>query len=428
MAMPPNPLNQLRGVFTCPCGKVCRTVSSRPIWSAVASGCSLHGSFAPRAKKPRRGGLSIEEPGDHPPSFCFSAARGLDYLLNSPPAAPLKNKKKGGVVGGAAAINRPPLTGFEPTQSCRSSRPGVGPEGSQIIRVRSRVPQSGRAGHRFGSKSVRRYWTSRAAEIPIRRDAPVCRRTPEEHLVNGPARGFTLIEVLLAIGIAAGILMVVLFFYRQSETLRTALLDETSRIGAARLIMDRLSLELSEARRCEFFQQGLSGGADNLRFVRLDFPVISSWTNTNQTSFVSAPAPTPFRLVSYSLVQSTNGSTGSGLVRSEQFLSKRTTPVLFTNEDDTSLGGGNSAPTNGLAIEQIQFLRFRYYDGTNWLEAWSAPGLPVGIDVSLGVEPLPPELTPDEYPFEAYRRIIYLPNHAAAGALAQAAAGAKEGP
>jgi len=28
-------------------------------------------------------------------SFCFSAARGLDHLLNSPPAAPLKNKKKG---------------------------------------------------------------------------------------------------------------------------------------------------------------------------------------------------------------------------------------------------------------------------------------------------------------------------------------------
>ena len=69
--------------------------------------------------------------------FCFSAARGLDCRLNSPPAAPLKNKKKGGVVWGAAAINRPPLTGFEPAQSCRSSRPGVGPEGSQIIRVRS---------------------------------------------------------------------------------------------------------------------------------------------------------------------------------------------------------------------------------------------------------------------------------------------------
>ncbi len=115
----------------------------RPSQSGVALRlpCSLHLSFAPRAKKPRRGGLSIEEPGDHPPSFCFSAARVPGYLLNSPPAAPLKNKKKGAVVGGAAAINRPPLTGFEPTHSCRGSRPGMGPEGSQIIRPRSsRLP------------------------------------------------------------------------------------------------------------------------------------------------------------------------------------------------------------------------------------------------------------------------------------------------
>jgi len=34
--------------------------------------------------------------GTLPLAFCFSAARGLDYLLDSPPAAPLKNKKKGG--------------------------------------------------------------------------------------------------------------------------------------------------------------------------------------------------------------------------------------------------------------------------------------------------------------------------------------------
>jgi prepilin-type N-terminal cleavage/methylation domain-containing protein len=261
-------------------------------------------------------------------------------------------------------------------------------------------------------------------------------------------RGFTLIEVVLAIGIAAGILMVVLFFYRQSEALRTGLLEETSRIAAARLIMERLSVELSAVRRCGSFPQGLSGGADNLQFVRLDFPPFSSWTN--QTNFVSAPAPDPFRLVSYSLVQSTNGGSGSGLVRYEESLSRRTTlagstngndaflegrglAALLksrlpgsTNEDEALLEGGNSAPTNGLAIGQLQFLRFRYYDGTNWLEAWSAPDLPLGIEVSLGVEPLPAESTADEYPFQVYRRVIYLPNHAT-GSVTQAVADAKEG-
>ncbi len=239
------------------------------------------------------------------------------------------------------------------------------------------------------------------------------------------SRGFTLIEVVLAIGIAAGILMVVLFFYRQTEALRTGLIEETSRVSAARLIMERLSIELSAARRCESLQQGLTGGSDSLQFVRLDFPLQSSWTN--QTNFVAAPAPTPFRLVSYSLIQSTNGASGSGLVRSEKALSRRTTPVLFTNEDDASVVGGTAVPTNGLAIQQLQFLRFRYYDGTNWLEAWSAPDLPLGVEVSLGVDPLPPELTVDEYPSELYRRVIYLPNHGAFGTVTQALAGVKEG-
>ena len=258
---------------------------------------------------------------------------------------------------------------------------------------------------------------------------PKSRQTRRRHSVPDKqtrARGFTLIEVVLAIGIAAGILMVVLFFYQKSEALRTALLEETSRISAARLIMERLSLELSAARRSESFQQGLSGGSDNLQFVRLDFPRVSSWTN--QTNFVSAPAPAPFRLVSYSLVQSTHGGSGSGVVRSEALLSGRTNLVVLTNEDEALPGGVNSAPTNGLAIEQLQFLRFRYYDGTNWLESWSAPELPIGIEVSLGVEPLPPDSTGEDYPFEVYRRVIYLPNHTAAGTLAQAEAGAKEGP
>jgi type II secretory pathway component PulJ len=240
-----------------------------------------------------------------------------------------------------------------------------------------------------------------------------------------PASGFTLIEVVLAIGIAAGILMVVLFFYRQTEALRTGLLEETSRIAAARLIMERLSQELSAARSCESLQQGLSGGSDNLQFVRLDFPQPSCWTN--QTNWVAAPAPTPFRLVSYSLVQGTN-SGGSGLLRSEKALSRRAPIAVFTNEDDTSLGGGISPSTNGLPIAQLQFLRFRYYDGTNWLDAWSGPELPVGLEVSLGVEPLPPELTLDEYPSEVYRRVIYLPNHAPIGTLAQVAPDAKGNP
>jgi hypothetical protein len=61
---------------------------------------------------PARGGLFIA-PAQPPPSFFlfFSGAGPAPLpLSNSPPAAPLKNKKKAG--GSRSSINRSPLTGF----------------------------------------------------------------------------------------------------------------------------------------------------------------------------------------------------------------------------------------------------------------------------------------------------------------------------
>jgi len=49
-----------------------------------------------QGQKPRRGDLFIEER-DPPPFFLFFRGAGLARLSNSPPAAPLKNKKKKGV-------------------------------------------------------------------------------------------------------------------------------------------------------------------------------------------------------------------------------------------------------------------------------------------------------------------------------------------
>ena len=88
------------------------------------------------------------------------------------------------------------------------------------------------------------------------------------------------------------------------------------------------------------------------------------------------------------------------------------TNVPASNDLGSALPGSTAGPRNGSVLSQIQYLRFRYWDGSTWTEAWSAPELPLGVEVSLGREPLPPESTADEYPFELYRRVIYLPNHA----------------
>ena len=68
------------------------------------------------------------------------------------------------------------------------------------------------------------------------------------HQLNGRrSAGFTLIEVILAIVIALAILVVVLHFYQQATNLREQVIAETEKVGAARLLMDRITGELRSA-------------------------------------------------------------------------------------------------------------------------------------------------------------------------------------
>ena len=59
------------------------------------------------------------------------------------------------------------------------------------------------------------------------------------------ARAFTLVEVILAISIAIGILVVALYFYSQATNLRAQLLEEADRISSIRLVMDCFFSSLS---------------------------------------------------------------------------------------------------------------------------------------------------------------------------------------
>lgn len=217
-------------------------------------------------------------------------------------------------------------------------------------------------------------------------------------------RAFTLIEVVLAMGITLGILAVVLFFYQQSERLRGQLLEETSRISAARLVMDRLAFELATAQRCELLGMGLRGSADTLQFARLEASPPASLTN--------APAAFPFRWITYSLSRSTNADQPAGLVRAEEPLSRKSAEPVVA-EDLASADEPSPLRHDLIPNTRLQFARFRYWNGADWQESWSAPNLPAGVEISLGAEALPPDVTGEGYPFELYRRIVHLPNGSA---------------
>jgi prepilin-type N-terminal cleavage/methylation domain-containing protein len=218
-------------------------------------------------------------------------------------------------------------------------------------------------------------------------------------------RGFTLVEVLLAVGIIAGLLVVVLFFYQQAAQLRTELLLDAERSSAARLLMERLTAELRTARTHTFYEVPLAGSSTHLQFMAVDLPSQSFWAG-EQFGRVSHPE-SDLKLVSYGAEVSLEDTNVVGLGRSEAPLIDLRTTVP---ESAVVLPAAETNRANSVLItEAFRFIRFRYWDGYDWLESWSETFLPKGVEVTLGSEPMPAELEGEEYPYEVFRRVIYLP-------------------
>ncbi len=224
--------------------------------------------------------------------------------------------------------------------------------------------------------------------------------------------GFTLLEVILAVAIASGVLVGILLFYRQTADLRVQLLSETERLTAIRLLLDRISADLRTAHVDYEFGQGLKGDIASLQLLKLELPSRSAWARTELGA--SLPVQSDLRLVSYSARSTLEDGTNavmSGLVRSERsFLQPR---VLSDSESTTNAPGSPSAQSREPEqfVDAVRFIQFRFWDGTGWLDSWGGTELPQGVEVSLGMEPLPPDLLPEEYPFELFRRVIYLPGY-----------------
>jgi prepilin-type N-terminal cleavage/methylation domain-containing protein len=219
-------------------------------------------------------------------------------------------------------------------------------------------------------------------------------------------RAFTLVEVLLAVGILSGLLVVVLYFYQQATQLRTELLLDTERSSSARLLMERLTTELRAARAHTFYAVPLVGGATWLQFITTDLPSQTAWAGEH-LGRVSRPE-TDLKLVSYRKEVSREDTNLVGLARSEEPLVEFRTPGV--NESAVVLPSSETNKPNSVVVtEAFHFVRFRYWDGHAWTESWNGTILPGAVEVMLGSEPPPAETEPGEYAGEVFRRVIYLP-------------------
>jgi type II secretory pathway pseudopilin PulG len=222
-------------------------------------------------------------------------------------------------------------------------------------------------------------------------------------------RAFTLVEVLLAVGILAGLLIVVLYFYQQATQLRTELLLDTERTSAARLLMDRLTTELRAARSHTFYAVPLVGDATYLQFITTDVPSQTAWAGEH-LGRVSRPE-TDLKLVSYRREVSREDTNVVSIARAEEPLVELRKAGL--SESTVVVQSSETNKPNSVVItEAFHFVKFRYWDGRAWTESWNNTSLPSGVEVTLGSEPPLEEAESIEYPSEVFRRVIYLPGSA----------------
>jgi type II secretory pathway pseudopilin PulG len=209
---------------------------------------------------------------------------------------------------------------------------------------------------------------------------------------------FTLLEVILALTIAVGIIVVLLFFYQQASNLRNQVLEETERISAIRLVMDLITSELRTTRFDPAFTQAFAGRSNSIQFIKTDMPSFAAWTGGE---LGRGPADSDLKLVRY-YMESFDETNIVGLVRSEE-------PLVHLHS--TAMEDEQESFLSEELIGEIRFLQFRYWNGVQWVDSWRSASLPTAVEITLAAEPVElQDLAPDQqFPLEAFRRVISLP-------------------
>lgn len=247
-------------------------------------------------------------------------------------------------------------------------------------------------------------------------------------------RAFTLIEVVLAILIMVGMMVVLLFFYQRMTETRNLALAEAEDVATMRLLMDQLTTELRLARASSNPILRFEGTSNTLSFHTV---VLGSQGHGLSTLTPNRPGEGDLRRVEYSMAGGTNLAEARGIARKAESpfswtaASEETSPLGEslgesgtgdTNAEPSAVGGTNGTENasiemgglqpapDGLLTERVRFLGLRYWNGAAWRENWSDTELPSGVEITLGRDPLRDgEMDPESALDGVFRRVVHLP-------------------
>jgi len=231
-------------------------------------------------------------------------------------------------------------------------------------------------------------------------------------------RGFTLLEVMLAIALLVGFMGGLLGFYSYATDLRQRVGEQAGDLAAKRLVMDRITTELRGANVSRFLRIGLTGKSDRMQFIAASLPGAAIWVEA-KTGEDPIPREHDLRLIGYSLQIPTDDN-GEPLRDEDGEIIinglERTVQKLLTapNVEEGETFDEVQQIQRSLLAPQFKFLSFRYWTGDTWLDSWRGGDLPLAVEVALGAEPLPEDMEIEDY-LETYptsRRVVYLPGAA----------------
>ncbi len=223
---------------------------------------------------------------------------------------------------------------------------------------------------------------------------------------------FTLLEVVLAVGLTVVLAGSVYAFYQVTLGVREDLRQESQRIFGRRRALDLMARELEAAVFYPMLRTGLRGDSESVHLMRTVVPSravfllpksLNAPSGGSDQLEAAADAWGPehdVQMISYRLnrYEDEDGNEQIGGL-------ERT--CMRTVAAQTAEEGSNVHV--GLVTEQVKFLRLQYWDGLAWQDSWQQDGLPLAVRIELGGEPLPEETAPEDYPYETIWRVVAVP-------------------
>lgn len=212
--------------------------------------------------------------------------------------------------------------------------------------------------------------------------------------------GFTLLEVLLSIGLIVVMTSTMFAFYEATLRNRSRGTKMIVHTQLARAIALKIAEEVRSANGFMLGQgAGISGDG---RLLKIQTVVLPDRQVYRRQSIKDDPLPAQadIREIQYYLAydedeqflyaDGTDASMPLGLVRRE-IKTLHQVAIDETDSEDVDLD---------LLAPELKYVRFRYFDGAQWIDKWdigeSAEGgmgnsLPQAVEITVGYPPLPPE-------------------------------------